>query len=309
MEKQFLEDQILLHKSTNQIAKETNKGVSTIKYWFNKYNLKTLRQQRKVTNTKICPHCKKEKSLDEFYKRRGNQPSVYCKQCTKIQALTRQQNFKKQCLDYKGGKCLSCDYNNYQGALEFHHLDPNEKEFDLSSVKHNSFNEKIKEELDKCILLCSNCHKEIHGGLISYDEINHKIIKQDINKLSWEPKKSVPISDTIDIEQIVLKLQNKTPIKEIAKDLNIAKNYLLLLLHKNNIFLSEIEEQKEILHPKKIQWPSKEELEKLLWEKPTTYIAKDLGVSDKAVEKHVKKLGLTKPPRGYWIKQKNTEKA
>ena len=42
MEKQFLEDQILLHKSINQIAKETNKGVSTIKYWFNKYNLKTF---------------------------------------------------------------------------------------------------------------------------------------------------------------------------------------------------------------------------------------------------------------------------
>ena len=59
----------------------------------------------------------------------------------------------------------------------------------------------------------------------------------------------------------------------------------------------------------KIQWPSKEELEKLLWEKPTTHIAKDLGVSDKAVEKHIKKLNLTKPPRGYWVKQKNKEKA
>ena len=55
----------------------------------------------------------------------------------------------------------------------------------------------------------------------------------------------------------------------------------------------------------KIEWPSKEELEKLLWEKPTTYIAKDLGVSDKAVEKHVKKLGLTKPPRGYWAKSQS----
>ena len=41
--------------------------------------------------------------------------------------------------------------------------------------------------------------------------------------------------------------------------------------------------------------------------KPTTSIAKDLGVSDKAVEKHVKKLGLTKPPRGYWVKQKEKD--
>ena len=54
--------------------------------------------------------------------------------------------------------------------------------------------------------------------------------------------------------------------------------------------------------PAKIVWPSPETLEKLLWEKPTSQFAKDLGVSDKAIEKHCKKLGLKKPPRGYWAK-------
>jgi hypothetical protein len=52
----------------------------------------------------------------------------------------------------------------------------------------------------------------------------------------------------------------------------------------------------------KIEWPDKDVLEKLLWEKPTVQIGKELGVSDKAIEKHIKKLGLTKPPRGYWAK-------
>jgi hypothetical protein len=52
----------------------------------------------------------------------------------------------------------------------------------------------------------------------------------------------------------------------------------------------------------KIAWPAAETLEKLLWEKPTSEIAKRLGVSDKAIEKHAKKLGLKKPPRGYWAK-------
>ena len=52
----------------------------------------------------------------------------------------------------------------------------------------------------------------------------------------------------------------------------------------------------------KITWPSSEVLGKLLWEKPTSQIAKDLRVSGKAVEKHSKKLGLKKPPRGYWAK-------
>ena len=54
--------------------------------------------------------------------------------------------------------------------------------------------------------------------------------------------------------------------------------------------------------PKKVVWPTKEELEKLLWEKPTLQISKQFGVSDKAVEKWAKKYNLTKPPRGYWSK-------
>lgn len=53
---------------------------------------------------------------------------------------------------------------------------------------------------------------------------------------------------------------------------------------------------------RKISWPSKEYFEEMLWLKPTSKIAEELHISDKAVEKHVKKLGLNKPPRGYWQK-------
>jgi hypothetical protein len=49
--------------------------------------------------------------------------------------------------------------------------------------------------------------------------------------------------------------------------------------------------------------PSKEELEKMIWTKPTSQIAKDFGVSDKAVEKWCKAYGIEKPPRGYWAKK------
>lgn len=55
---------------------------------------------------------------------------------------------------------------------------------------------------------------------------------------------------------------------------------------------------------RKVIRPSKEELAKLLWEKPTTQIAKDFGVSGKAIQKWAKSYGITKPPRGYWAKQK-----
>ena len=111
---------------------------------------------------KVCPHCKESKSLSEFYSRRGKEGnSVYCKQCTAIQTKARQQALKKKAVEYKGGKCQRCGYCKCQAALEFHHLDPLEKEFSLGSQKSSSF-QSVKDELDKCALLCSNCHREVH---------------------------------------------------------------------------------------------------------------------------------------------------
>lgn len=71
---------------------------------------------------------------------------------------------KLKLIECKGGKCQCCGYKNYAGALEFHHLDPNEKDFTISGSS-KAFDKLIK-EIDKCILVCSNCHKEIHAGLI-----------------------------------------------------------------------------------------------------------------------------------------------
>ena len=68
-------------------------------------------------------------------------------------------------IDYKGGKCQICGYNKCANALEFHHLDPTLKDFTISGGTR-SFNS-LKSEVDKCILVCSNCHREIHAGLIN----------------------------------------------------------------------------------------------------------------------------------------------
>ena len=81
---------------------------------------------------------------------------------------------KKALVEYKGGKCQCCGYSKCIEALEFHHLDPNIKSFTISG-KSKSFNS-LKSEVDKCILVCSNCHKEIHAGLINIDTIiNQKV--------------------------------------------------------------------------------------------------------------------------------------
>ena len=73
----------------------------------------------------------------------GTNLSSYCKECSNVQTLTRQRNLKKDAINYKGGKCVSCGYNKCQGALEFHHIDPNEKDFTIAHVRHTSF-EQIK---------------------------------------------------------------------------------------------------------------------------------------------------------------------
>lgn len=72
---------------------------------------------------------------------------------------------KQRAIDYKGSKCERCGYAKCNSALEFHHLDPNEKDFSPSSNMNMAW-DKIKTEIDKCILVCANCHREIHEDLI-----------------------------------------------------------------------------------------------------------------------------------------------
>lgn len=79
----------------------------------------------------------------------------------------RRQKLKEMAVEYKGGKCCVCGYSKYVGALEFHHKDPDQKDFGISSSGTTRSWDKIKIELDKCICVCANCHREIHGKIIS----------------------------------------------------------------------------------------------------------------------------------------------
>lgn len=173
MKKEELESLIKNGKSLNQISKETGKSLTTVRYWAKKYNFKSSHLQFKYLKKKEiglerkCPKCEKVLPSTDFYKRRRiDYSSTYCKICTSEQTLNRMQRLKKQMVDYKGGSCMICGYKKYMGALDFHHLNPKEKDFNLAHMKKYTFDEKIKKELDKCILVCSNCHREIHGKIV-----------------------------------------------------------------------------------------------------------------------------------------------
>ena len=98
--------------------------------------------------------------------------SYYCSSGTRdakrLQRLKRRDEKKQQCVDYKGGECVVCGFNKFLAALEFHHLDPKIKDQNMAkqSARNLPF-EKMKKELDKCVLLCANCHRGVHSKEIN----------------------------------------------------------------------------------------------------------------------------------------------
>jgi hypothetical protein len=148
-----------------------------------------------INNESLCTKCGELKSISEFYsqlQRDGvnKRISSWCKECTKsdirdyveknralvnerdrkrwktkrLTELPKRQQANKERKEkyvaYKGGKCQVCGYQECIGSLEFHHTIPEKKEFQVTENKCSW--EKAKAELDKCILLCANCHKELH---------------------------------------------------------------------------------------------------------------------------------------------------
>lgn len=110
----------------------------------------------------MCTEIKKCKihGDTEFVKRSDGY--FRCKKCAVNAVVKRRVILKEQAIEYKGGSCERCGYDKSKRALEFHHLDPKEKDFGIAHKGYTRSWEKVKKELDKCILVCSNCHAEIH---------------------------------------------------------------------------------------------------------------------------------------------------
>lgn len=88
--------------------------------------------------------------------------------------IKRRKRLKQLAIQYKGGKCEICGYLRDPNALEFHHKDPRQKDFALSSRGLTRSWERVKLELEKCILLCANCHREVHSGIVQLPDENQE---------------------------------------------------------------------------------------------------------------------------------------
>ena len=123
----------------------------------------------------VLKECKKH-GLTEFSLRSDG--SYRCKKCATEAVQRRREKTKELLVEYKGGKCEICGYHKCVAALEFHHLNEDEKEFGIGQKGYTRSIEKNKEEVDKCILVCSNCHREIHAGLIDLEEYKKGSVAQ-----------------------------------------------------------------------------------------------------------------------------------
>lgn len=103
------------------------------------------------------------------------------KHCSACCVTLWRNRTKQKAVDYLGGECQICGYNKSIYSLDFHHRDPNQKDFGIGTGHTRAWN-KVKAELDKCILVCRNCHGEIHAGITEIPTVN----MDEINKLAEE---------------------------------------------------------------------------------------------------------------------------
>ena len=173
------------------------------------------------------------------------------------------KNTKTKMVICMGFKCQICGYSKSMNALEFHHIDPKEKDFSFGSSRGSPQKwETLKEELLKCILLCSNCHKEVHEGITklpaNYQKFNESILDLEDNKYLLKQTETTYCPVCGKLKQN----RNLTCSKECASKRKNSFNW----------------EQYDIIDMIENQKLTK------------TYIAELIGCSDVAISKHYKKL-------------------
>lgn len=170
-------------------------------------------------------------------------------------------NLKQRLLYVMGEKCCICGYNKCSAALEFHHKNSKEKDFTLSANANISF-AKANEEIKKCILVCANCHREIHNFNIDVTQYNC----YDENKAQEK---------FLELEEI------KT------KKIHYCKNC-------GKIISAKAEHCVEcaLIEKRVCDRPSREELKQLIRIKPFTQIANQFNVSDNAIRKWCLSMNL-----------------
>jgi len=163
--KEDLERLLAAGLSLREIADRQGRSLATIRHWMGKYELKPAPRRKRGAEDgprEMVSRCRHHGETGFVREGRGY---YRCKRCRMERVSQRRQVVKRKLVDEAGGKCLICGYDRCQQALEFHHLDPSLKEFDLGRKGVTRSLARSRAEARKCILLCANCHREVEAGI------------------------------------------------------------------------------------------------------------------------------------------------
>lgn len=113
--------------------------------------------------TKICSKCKRELPLTSYYSRGNGRLRSECKECHKNYVKKKYEE-RKEVVESIKTKCGCAKCGDKRGyVLDYHHIDPSIKEANISRItSNNNHMDTIQQEIDKCVVLCANCHREFH---------------------------------------------------------------------------------------------------------------------------------------------------
>ena len=138
--------------STRKIAKDLEVSQTTVRYYLNKYGLKTRLSKDHECDCGVT-------GAENFHKGRLS----VCRKCANSKRMKRSNDRRVYALTKLGNKCLSCGFDKYPCSLDIHHTDPSIKDTNFDGARAWSV-ERIDRELETCVLLCKNCHAALHAG-------------------------------------------------------------------------------------------------------------------------------------------------
>lgn len=155
-----------------EIAEQLDVGVDTVRRWLSRHGLRTLRSDGARTDLALEARSKGSNRFVSICRIHGETEFLVlpdgrsrCAKCNAAGVTHRRRRVKQILIEEAGGCCMICGYDRHPGALQFHHLEPNQKSFGIGSRGVTRAIEKARAEARKCVLLCANCHAEVEAGV------------------------------------------------------------------------------------------------------------------------------------------------
>jgi transposase len=154
--------------SIRQIAARCEVSATTVRHWLQRHQLRTqpARYARRdaARPAEILRECTRHGW--GAYVRVGAQGYYRCARCNTEAVSDRRRRVKEILVAEAGGRCVTCGFDAYAGALQFHHRDPASKAFEVSRQGITRSLDRLRLEAEKCVLLCANCHAMVEAGLL-----------------------------------------------------------------------------------------------------------------------------------------------